>query len=213
LPHEPWSIHAVSEIGAPGTKKYEHGLGIGDVNRDGRNDVLVPQGWWQRPSPDDAQGPWRFHAAPFGEPASHMYVYDYDGDGDNDVLSASAHNFGIWWHEKADDEWRTHVIDDSFSQTHSVCLADINGDGLMDFVTGKRWWAHGGRDPGGDQPAVMNWFELTRHNGRPKWIRHQFDHDSGIGTQFEVVDVNGDGLLDVVTSNKKGVFYFEQSRE
>ena len=58
----------------------------------------------------------------------------------------------------------------------------------------------------------MHWFELQRDSGRPQWIRHQFDHDSGIGTQFEVADMNGDGLLDVISSNKKGVFYFEQRR-
>ena len=74
--------------------------------------------------------------------------------------------------------------------------------------------AHGGRDPGGDQPAVFYWFELTRKNGRPKWIPHKFDDDdSGPGTQFQVADVNGDGLLDIIASNKKGVHYFQQQRK
>ena len=83
----------------------------------------------------------------------------------------------------------------------------------MDCVTGKRWWAHWGNDPGGDQPAVFFWFELQRKDGRPHWIRHQFDHGSGVGTQFQVTDVNGDKRLDIVSSNKKGVYYFEQVRE
>ena len=95
-----------------------------------------------------------------------------------------------------------------------LCTADINGDGLTDFVTGKRWSAHG---PKGDinpgDPAVLFWFELQRRDGKPSWMPHQIDHDSGVGTQFEVADVNGDGLLDVVTSNKKGVRYFEQTRQ
>ena len=89
----------------------------------------------------------------------------------------------------------------------------INGDGLQDFVTGKRWWAHGGNDPGGDQPAVMYWFELKRENGQANWVPHSFDHNSGVGTQFQVADVNEDGLLDIVTANKKGVFYFPQGRK
>ncbi len=208
---QPWRLTAISQKGAPGTQKYAHGLGAGDVNKDGRNDILCAGGWWEAPA-SSGDAPWKFHPVDFGNGA-HMYVYDFDGDGDNDVLNSSPHAFGIWWHEQvAEGKWEKHTIDDSFSQTHAVRFADINGDGLPDFVTGKRWWAHAKGDPGGDQPAVIHWFELTRENGRPKWISHQFDHDSGVGTQFELSDVNGDGLLDVAISNKKGVFYFEQVR-
>jgi hypothetical protein len=106
-----------------------------------------------------------------------------------------------------------HEIDDSFSQAHTVCLADINGDGLKDFVTGKRYYAHCGRDKGADEPAVLYWYELDRRNGRPVWTRHTIDNDSGAGLNFEVTDVDGDGLLDVVIANKKGAFYFRQVRK
>ena len=209
---EPWPLTPISEPKAPGTAKYSHGLGVGDVNGDGRSDVLVNQGWWEAPA-EATSGLWTFHPADFGPACAHMHVYDIDGDGDNDVLNSSAHAYGIWWHEQTEDGWQTHEIERSFSQTHSLCLADINGDGLMDFVTGKRWWAHGGNDPGGDEAAVMFWFELVRRDGRATWVPHQFDHDSGIGTQFEVADINGDGLLDIATANKKGVRVFLQERE
>ena len=101
-------------------------------------------------------------------------------------------------------------IDRSISQTHALHLADINRDGLMDFVTGKRYWAHNGNDPGSDEPAVLCWFELQREDGRPVWTKHQIDDNSGVGLHAQVIDINGDGLLDIVTSNKKGVHLFIQ---
>ena len=211
-PYAPWPVRTFSAENAPGSRKYAHGLGAGDVNGDGRADVLTIEGWYEGPE-DPSQPEWTFHQANLGEHAAHMHAYDFDGDGDNDVLSSSAHRFGIWCHEQTPDGWKTHTIDDTLSQTHAVCLADVNGDGLADFVTGKRWWAHMGRDPGADQPALVVWYELTRQQGRPRWIRHQIDDNSGVGTQFEVTDVNGDGLVDVVTSNKKGVYYFQQQRK
>lgn len=210
---QPWPIKPISTAAAPCTTKFTHGLGVGDINGDGRNDVLVKDGWWESPADPSAEE-WAFHPVRLSDNCAQMHVYDFDGDGDNDVLSSSAHGVGIWWYEQTPEGFKTHEIDKSFSQTHALEMADINGDGLPDFVTGKRWWAHGPTgdvDPG--SPAVMYWFELSRQDGKPRWTPHAFDHDSGIGTQFEVADVNGDGLLDVVTSNKKGVNYFQQVRE
>lgn len=212
---KPWQIHAISTLDAPSTMRYSHGLGVGDINRDGRNDVIVPEGWWEAPE-KKGELPWTFHRAGFGPICAQMHAYDFDGDGDNDVVSSSAHDYGVWWHEQqksADGNvtWKTHEIDKSFSQSHSLMLADMNGDGLPDLVTGKRWWAHGPKgDKGADQPAVLVWFELARENGKAKWTLRQFDHDSGIGTQFEVVDLNNDKLPDVVTANKKGAHVFLQ---
>jgi len=207
-----WSLVAVSEKNIPGGNRYTHGLGIGDMNRDGRLDMLNPDGWWEQPA-DKSKSPWRFHSAPFGQGAQFQ-IFDYDGDGDADVITTSPHAYGIWWYEQLPDgSFKKHEIDKSFSQTHATVQTDLNGDGLPDLITGKRWWAHAKGDPGGDEAAVFFWFELRRESGRPVWIPHQFDHDSGVGTQFEVADVNGDKLPDIVASSKKGVHYFEQIRE
>ena len=195
---------------AKGGRGDAHGLGVGDVDGDGRLDVLNRSGWWEQPD-DHKQVLWTFHPAEF-RGGAQLQVYDFDGDGDNDVLGSSPHDYGIWWCEQTPDGWKQHEVDKSISQTHALHLADIDGDGLMDFVTGKRYWAHNGGDPGSAEPAVLCWFKLRREDGRPVWTKHQIDDDSGAGLHFEIVDLNGDGLLDIATSNKKGVYVFIQRR-
>jgi hypothetical protein len=145
-----------------------------------------------------------------------------DGDGKNDVISSSAHDYGIWWHKQRVDQQGQSAFEANkvifrglVSQTHALHCVDINGDGLKDLVTGKRWWAHG---PNGDAdpaaPADLYWFEAQRgKDGMIKFVPHRIDDDSGIGTQFAVADMNGDKLLDIIISNKKGVFLFEQVRK
>jgi hypothetical protein len=351
---QPWEKHSISgpsRPGAivPGTFRFSHGLGVGDVNGDRRPDVICTEGWWEQPAKDEGR-PWRFHRADLGPACADMHTYDINGDGLNDILSSSAHNVGLWWHEQRrgrggesvfirhdlfqapreaaklpkqpkispdeaavfvelnklraaqkrapwklnqdlsalarlaaqDESWKSKkssyagavrreipirgsrfkpdevavsifanlairsgplaapnleigvgVVRDPkgnafrcvvllgdrklfalFSQSHALHVVDLNGDGLKDLVTGRRYWAHG---PHGDDtpadPAYLYWFEARRNKrGETTFIPHLIDDDSGIGTQFAIADINGDELLDIIISNKKGVFVFEQVR-
>ena len=157
---------------------------------------------------------WTFHPANLGEAAAQMYAYDFDGDGDQDVVSSSAHAYGIWWHEQTQDEqgkthWKQHLITKDFSQTHGLSLVDLNRDGHPDLVTGKRYFAHMGKDPGEYEPAVLYWFEL-KSGKNPQWTPHLIDDNSGVGVEVVTQDVTKNGLTDIVVANKKGVFLFEQ---
>jgi FG-GAP-like repeat len=230
-----WEMHPISEPSTlptiqdgkpvpntgrniPGTQRFSHGLGVGDLNGDGRLDVICTGGWWEQPAKDDAK-PWPFHPANLGAACADMFVHDMDGDGKADVISSSAHQFGIWWYQqragKDHPSFLKHdLFPDLVSETHSMHFVDIDGDGLKDLVTGKRFWSHGRAEPGSDKAAMLYWFKQSKSaDGLAKFTPIEIDNDSGVGTQFVVADINGDKLLDVVVSNKKGVCVIVQERK
>ncbi|MBX7103268.1 MAG: VCBS repeat-containing protein [Gemmataceae bacterium] len=223
-PTKIWEMHAISEPSTPkneipGTFRFYHGLGVGDMNGDGRPDVICRHGWWEQPKDAMArQEPWVWHPAGLGEDCSNMIVLDLDGDGKADVVSSSAHRFGIWAHlqRPASPGPATFLKKDLFpklvSQTHALECADMDGDGVPDLVTGKRWWAHGPKgDAEPNASAMLYWLRGKRlADGLLTFEPLPIDNDSGVGTQFAVGDINKDGRPDVAIANKKGVFVLIQ---
>jgi hypothetical protein len=205
-----WVAHVISANPTLGTHKYTHGLGFADLNKDGRKDVIIKEGWWEMPK--DLRLAWTFHPLNLKHDCSQIYLQDFDADGDLDILTSSAHDYGTWWHEVKNlttGEVETHEIQRSLSQTHSLQQVDVNGDGQQDFITGKRFMAHNGKDPGEFEKALLVWYEF-KPTPSPTWVEHVIDEDSGAGIQFFVEDMNKDKKSDLVLSNKKGVFLFEK---
>jgi hypothetical protein len=191
-----------------------HGYAFGDVNGDGRDDVLCAVGWYEHPEGDPFARPWKLHPETALRTASSPFVVaDVNGDGRNDLVWGRGHDYGVYWWEQGEPKpdgtttWKEHLIDDSWSQAHSMTWADLDGDGRGELITGKRVRGHGGRDPGADEPACLYYYTWDGTAG--KFVRHTISPPgAGVGTgmQICVADLTGDGRPDIAVSGKTGTW-------
>jgi hypothetical protein len=234
-PTQPWVVHKVSQEGY--FVAAQHGLGAGDINGDGRMDIVSPQGWWEQPPKGTPEGPWPYHPVALGRwpraggsvGGAEMGVYDVNGDGLNDVVtSLEAHGWGLAWFEQKRDKsgaisFVEHMIMDdystknpgnvTFSELHGATVADVDGDGIPDFIVGKRVFSHqeSYTDPDPYGPGVLYWFRTVRNPKAPggaEFVPELIHNRSGAGSTVLAVDLNKDGAMDIVTSTNRGTFIF-----
>lgn len=184
-----------------------HGLGFGDIDGDGRGEILLCDGWLK--APDGPFGTsWSFVPGPETALASvPILAVDVDGDGANEVIVGNAHGYGLDWLKHYEGEWIRHPIDPFNSQYHDLAWVDIDGDGAPELITGKRYRAHGGHDARAYDPYGIYYFKWTGESFVKQVICYgDLRETTGTGISFAVADTNGDGRLDVVAAGKDGLY-------
>lgn len=191
-----------------------HGLGCGDIAGNGRMDIALRHGWLEAPA-DPYAGKWTYHRElelPRGASVP-ILVADITGNGLGDLIVGGGHSYGLSWLEHSVENgtrrWINHPIDPFNSQYHDLHWIDIDGDGEKELVTGKRYRAHNGRDPGAADHVGIYYFKRVGGEFSKQIVDYGPPRTgTGVGIYFDCADLTGNGLPDIVAPGKDGLYVF-----
>jgi hypothetical protein len=175
------------------------GMGSGDINGDGFEDLVLRGVWLRNPGGMDARTPssWTQHSIGPANSDFKALVVDLNGDGKMDVLFSSSENSADvnWWTPSSDDPtgtWVKHTILNSLEKAHTLQAADMDGDGDLDVVVGQMHTS-----------SAKELMVMENINGEAtQWAKHVIA--TGGLHNGVVADIGNNGKYDIFGANWTG---------
>jgi len=201
----PWPRHTIDN-----TSRGADGVRLTDVNGDGRLDIAT--GWeeggvirvYVNPGPKKSRQAWPMVTVGKVKSAEDAVLVDLDGDGRTDVVSCCEGRtrtvFVHWAPRDADDylkasSWRTMSIEATAGKQSWMYAMPLQIDGKqgVDLIVGSK-----------GKNASVGWLESPSDPRDTKAWRYHRLYDAGWIMSLEPLDVDHDGDVDVVVSDRKG---------
>jgi len=207
----PWPGLAVVATGraealaaADGTQRRqpEEGLAIGDIDGDGRNELVAGTHWHRYTG--QPQAPWEAHRFAQGYITTKVAIGDVDGDGRNEIVLSEGDpciygrtegGKAAWFRPTGDLTalWEEHVLEEGLLDAHTLAVGPVCGTAALDIVVGEIGVA-GPEDQYVTRPPRLLVFENDARGG---FTRHVIDEGTGIHDGV-LADTRGTGRLDII---------------
>ena len=205
-----WDVWKIDE-----TLTVLHGLYVGDLNGDGKDEILTAsfEGICRFDFDRRSQSWQKTLIAPGADP-----VDDKPGAarGSSEIVPGTlgpnrpflaaiepwhGHQVVVYTPDGGDRPWRRHVLDESLDEGHALVVGDFDGDGADEIVAG---WRGGGGGLALYDPGGADGTQFTKHS-----------LDTGIAVEgAAVADLNLDGRPDlvVIAGRTNNLAWYENRR-